>query len=259
MNKLNTIMLLVSLFLAFHISSIFLSLTGSTPVVITSVSGGSMYPHLRDLDLVVAVRVRNGSEVKPGGLYAYRDESGKIILHRVIRVVNNTALFMGDNNCIPDGYIPLDRVLYRVVFIIPRYITIPFFLASYTVLSYVSVFRLRGRRERFATELSIVISLLVVIATSLSVTVVARRDVVVKPLSVPSIVSVRCFANYTVIVVRNAENYGVKCFSSSGAVPCSFVERNVIRVDSVRESIVLLFSTGEIVVKIPVIATCGGR
>ena len=47
----------------------------------------------------------------------YEDLSGAMIVHRVVKVdyVDNRFYFKGDNNLFADGWVPKDRIKYRVI------------------------------------------------------------------------------------------------------------------------------------------------
>ena len=65
-------------------------------LVMTSTSGVSMYPMLRHRkDMVVIETVKR--ELKSNDVPLYRSPSGKLVLHRILKVKNNEYIIRGDN------------------------------------------------------------------------------------------------------------------------------------------------------------------
>jgi hypothetical protein len=78
--------------------------------------GNSMRPFIRDGDVLL---VRPGLETRPGDVVLCRARDGRILAHRVARVHRqsrpHTILLHGDACPWPDGLVPLENVLGRVV------------------------------------------------------------------------------------------------------------------------------------------------
>ncbi len=78
--------------------------------------GNSMLPFIRDGD---ALLVRPGLETRPGDVVLCRAGDGRLLAHRVARVHRrsrpHSILLHGDACPWPDGLVPLENVLGRVV------------------------------------------------------------------------------------------------------------------------------------------------
>ncbi len=106
-NKLEIIKILVIisfLLIALNIKTILSYTTGSdTPIAV--VKGYSMFPLLREGDIVFAYKPAP-SDIHVGDIIIYKSIDGKLIIHRVIKVVieDNRYYYItkGDNNPIPD-------------------------------------------------------------------------------------------------------------------------------------------------------------
>jgi signal peptidase len=82
-------------------------LTG-TPSPIAVVRGNSMYPLLREGDIIILSK-KSPNEIKVGDIIVYRSLRGSLIVHRVIEVeyVNGIYYFKtkGDNNILDDKFL----------------------------------------------------------------------------------------------------------------------------------------------------------
>ena len=76
---------------------------------ITSISGTSMYPMLRNRQDVVVVEKLN-RELKKYDVPLYRIPSGKLILHRILKVEEDRYIIRGDNTYSLE-YIPKEYVI----------------------------------------------------------------------------------------------------------------------------------------------------
>lgn len=97
-------LLIFIIILAFNTRTILYHITGSsTPIAV--VKGYSMYPILREGDLVFAYKPKP-NEIQVGDVIIYRGINGDLIIHRVIKVVvvGNKYYYVtkGDNNQLPD-------------------------------------------------------------------------------------------------------------------------------------------------------------
>lgn len=74
--------------------------------------GGSMTPFIRDGDAITVApgRIRFGDAVA-----FVNPHSGKLTVHRVVRVSRDGYLIKGDNALEPDGFVPRASLLGRVV------------------------------------------------------------------------------------------------------------------------------------------------
>lgn len=103
----------------------------SVPVAI--VKGNSMYPLLREGDIVFIARV-NPRDVFVGDVIVFSTPGGRLVVHRVVEVVefNGRRYFVtqGDNNPIKDFYYPIgvpdDRLIGRLATVGDAIIKIPY-------------------------------------------------------------------------------------------------------------------------------------
>jgi signal peptidase len=116
---------IIIIVLAFNLKYILTIATGSeTPIAV--VKGYSMYPLLREGDLVFAYKP-SPDKIHVGDIVIYRGIRGELIIHRVIRIVkiNNKYYYVtkGDNNPIPDypefqgpgiPYIRIEGVIVKI-------------------------------------------------------------------------------------------------------------------------------------------------
>ena len=78
-------------------------------------TGGSMFPLIRDRD-VVTIAPLTGNPPRLGDIVAFvTSRSQKLMVHRVIRIVDDSFLIKGDNRDSADGLIPMANILGRVI------------------------------------------------------------------------------------------------------------------------------------------------
>lgn len=82
--------------------------------------GGSMRPLVRDGEVVLVKQV-NPQDVKLGDALLFVIESGKAVLHRVIRIKKSTQtrsfLMQGDHSSRPDGWISGEHIMGKLLMI----------------------------------------------------------------------------------------------------------------------------------------------
>jgi signal peptidase len=86
------------------------------------VKGESMFPLLREGDLVIIVRVKP-EDIDVGDIIVFRTPNGRLVVHRVIDIVEVNGrkyyVTMGDNNRVRDVYypvgVPYDRVIGKLM------------------------------------------------------------------------------------------------------------------------------------------------
>jgi hypothetical protein len=76
------------------------------------ISGTSMGNAIPD---GVLVRVEPADVLMPGEVIAFRDGDNRVVAHRLVRIVRDHAIALGDGNRFPDPPIPLDAIVGRVV------------------------------------------------------------------------------------------------------------------------------------------------
>ena len=78
-------------------------------ISISSSSGYSMYPMLRNRrDMIVVEKVDR--PLKKNDVPLYRLKSGKLVLHRILKVEEDRYIIRGDNTCVLE-YIPKENVI----------------------------------------------------------------------------------------------------------------------------------------------------
>jgi signal peptidase I len=74
-------------------------------------TGASMSPTIRDGD-IITLSPPKGLKPVSGDILAFRHPTtGKLIVHRVIKLSSDTFLGKGDNSLDPDGLIPMSNIL----------------------------------------------------------------------------------------------------------------------------------------------------
>ncbi|OYT37669.1 MAG: signal peptidase I [Desulfurococcales archaeon ex4484_58] len=129
--------LLLVIIIGLNMKNILAIVTGSeTPIAV--VRGYSMYPLLREGDLVFAYKPKP-EDIHVGDIIIYKGLRGNLVIHRVIkiRVINGKYYYVtkGDNNLLPDyleftgpdkAGIPYDRVEGLVISINNSTLKIPY-------------------------------------------------------------------------------------------------------------------------------------
>ena len=90
------------------------------PFAMVIVFGESMKPTLNMGDMVFMYK----SDFKVGDIVLWCS-GNSCILHRVVKIVDDTVITQGDANNIPDPPIPKEAVKYKYLFFIPSYLWIP--------------------------------------------------------------------------------------------------------------------------------------
>lgn len=84
----------------------------------TQISGSSMGDALRD-GTVVRIEPIDSASLQPGDVFAFRDQTGRIVAHRLVRLgrrgaARDYAIALGDGNRFPDAPVALTAILGRV-------------------------------------------------------------------------------------------------------------------------------------------------
>ncbi|MGC8975350.1 MAG: signal peptidase I [Thermoprotei archaeon] len=96
-----------------------LTLTGTLTLAV--VEGRSMEPLLWTGDVVI---VYKSGEIRVGDVVIYVNR-GNYVIHRVVEIRSNCYIIKGDNNPLPDGCIPKELVIGKVLSIGSSVIKIP--------------------------------------------------------------------------------------------------------------------------------------
>ena len=77
-------------------------------------AGVSMSPFIKNGD-IITVAPKNKSPISLGDIVAFiHHETGRLVVHRVIKKVESFFIIRGDNTPLEDGLIPLSNVLGKV-------------------------------------------------------------------------------------------------------------------------------------------------
>ena len=121
--------IIVLILFAIFSRNILAYLTGSN-VPLAVVEGYSMWPTLRQGDLIIAYKP-SPEDIHVGDIIIYKDYRGTLIIHRVIKVLNKGNKYYyvtkGDNNPYRDPMdVPYERVEGKVITINNIVIKIPY-------------------------------------------------------------------------------------------------------------------------------------
>ncbi|MEM2006199.1 MAG: signal peptidase I [Sulfolobales archaeon] len=83
-------------------------------ITLAVVEGTSMEPTLQSGDLVIVIKRVSTKDISVGDVIVYR-RSGTLIIHRVLRVEDDTLITKGDNNWLPDPPIRFQAVIGKVL------------------------------------------------------------------------------------------------------------------------------------------------
>lgn len=90
-----------------------------------SITSGSMWPVLKEGDLVFIKGVRDKNEVKNGDIVVYKNYQG-FTIHRVMAINDDTLVTKGDANNIFDPPINISEVVGKALSVREKPIRIPF-------------------------------------------------------------------------------------------------------------------------------------
>ncbi len=117
-----------------------LNITGN--LMFAVVEGKSMEPLLQTGDLVLVSKA-SPNQIHVGDIVVYRSTYGELIIHRVIKVMRIDGryvyLIKGDNNLVPDGDIPYNMILGKVIGLDGNVFKIP--VIGYLTLGFRSIFK----------------------------------------------------------------------------------------------------------------------
>lgn len=78
------------------------------------VEGTSMEPTLQSGDLVIVIKRVSAENINVGDIIVYR-RGGTLVIHRVLRIENDTLITKGDNNWLPDPPVRFQSVIGKVL------------------------------------------------------------------------------------------------------------------------------------------------
>lgn len=187
--------------------------------------GSSMYPNIKYGDIVICESVHRGGKCNVGDACIYIDENGKRILHRVIEIRDSFYVFKGDNNVAPDGLIPAQMVVCRVVAVIPRHLW-----ATAAGLLLPAIYVASERiKKRFTRAVLIGCCVAVIIPLTLAPWFTSTIDIT-KPSTIPIIREARVNDTKLQLYLENAElveNVDCKAMISSSTINCRIVENTI--------------------------------
>ena len=113
--KKDIVVIVVALVLALVVRYWLLPVLGYS---VASVEGQSMEPTLRSGDLLL---LRRDLNPEVGDIVVYEKSPGILIVHRIVKV-GDEIVTKGDNNRAPDPVFEKEKIVGKVILVIPRFI-----------------------------------------------------------------------------------------------------------------------------------------
>lgn len=87
-----------------------------TPYPMAAITSGSMWPALKEGDLVFVQGVAGKSDIRVGDVIVYRNKSNNtFVIHRVVALGEDTLTTQGDANFTKDASVPYGEVVGKTV------------------------------------------------------------------------------------------------------------------------------------------------
>lgn len=113
----------------------FLSWSLKTPYPMAAITSGSMWPSLKEGDLVFIKGSLKKEDLKVSDIVVYRnDKGGSFTIHRIVKLSENDFTTKGDANFQEDNPIPYDRLIGRALALSKKPMRLPY-LGSITVMA----------------------------------------------------------------------------------------------------------------------------
>jgi len=96
-----------------------------TDYPMASITSGSMWPALKQGDLILIKGVSSKEEIQIGDIIVYRNPKG-FTIHRVIKLNENTLITKGDANNVEDAPVKYEEVVGKTVTLNNKPFRIPF-------------------------------------------------------------------------------------------------------------------------------------
>lgn len=96
-----------------------------TDYPMASITSGSMWPALKQGDLVLIEGVKSKEEIKVGDIIVYQNPKG-FTIHRVIKMNEETLVTKGDANNVQDDPIRYEKIIGKTLTINNNPVRIPF-------------------------------------------------------------------------------------------------------------------------------------
>lgn len=184
------------------------------PVAVSIATGPSMYPAVEPGEMLVSVS-RFIIPPAPGSIVIYKAESGCLVSHRVIEIGVGYVVTKGDNNPLPDGKVPLSRIFFVVVSVIPVYVWVPALAAPFSLYAFYLV------RRRAESALIVFIAGVIAISVGFTVNMLTPSPVPVKPNPLPVVSDVEEADGAVFVKFSNLPDGGnISCRASGLPVPC---------------------------------------
>lgn len=104
----------------------FLSWYLDTPYPMATITSGSMWPALKEGDLVFIKGIHDRSQVQMGDVIVYRNrESGTFTIHRVVALADNEIITQGDANFTKDAPVRYEDVVGETFTIYGKNVRLP--------------------------------------------------------------------------------------------------------------------------------------
>ena len=113
----------------------FLSWSLETPYPMAAITSGSMWPALKEGDLVFIQGGIEKEELKKGDIIVFRNDRGNLFtIHRIVSLGEDTLVTQGDANFEPDAPIKYGNIIGRTATLFGNPVHIPL-LGSVTVIA----------------------------------------------------------------------------------------------------------------------------
>lgn len=96
-----------------------------TDYPMASITSGSMWPTLKEGDLVLIKGVNQKEEIKEGDIVVYQNPKG-FTIHRVVKLNENTLITKGDANNVNDSPVEYNQIIGKIVNFRNKPLRIPF-------------------------------------------------------------------------------------------------------------------------------------
>lgn len=104
----------------------FLAWSLETPYPMAAITSGSMWPVLKEGDLIFVQGVQSKNDIRVGDVIVYRNKSNNtFVIHRVVTMGDAMLTTKGDANFSNDAPVPYDDVVGKTFQVLGRNVRIP--------------------------------------------------------------------------------------------------------------------------------------
>jgi len=197
----------VMLFISFLL--LFIGEALNLPIAFSFTVGSSMYPTVCSGDLAVLVST-SISNITKGDIAVYKTNT-EFILHRVEDIENNTVIFKGDDNVLPDNPVNMSDVRYKVLFVIPYDIWVPLVSSIAIALGMVPQIYLYKKEKANSLYTYMLFFIFIILILDFSSALYLDRGYPVKPNPMPLVEKVTSTPDGKYYVELNISPENVSC------------------------------------------------